>query len=712
MIFNKPPAIVSGDMPQTARNLGTVVHLLEPTLTIVPGHEDAYFRLRVPTEAAKGSGNEVLDFSALFQYTEGAGLQMEVRDAAGKLLGSGPRFRVSAAQGTELFVHIFNLSGAGGPRGAGAYTLDIDVLPQLVSVESQPLLPGQGQNPGGPTASLVLTFQGDRLDPTTAENPANYRVTWLGPDGVAGTADDRVVAIQAGTGNRPAVYDPSTNVSVASGNVYPTAIRQTVTLLFTDPLPAGSYRIELFPAIQTAAFNEDEQGLVAGSPGLTGHPVVSLSGSQATEGARRTARDLVFAAGALGDFGIFQAGTPFLTQLHDDPGALLDAELSRRGDSPVIPGTIDNQIVDRFNPALGAVGQRPVAVLVIWLDPVSPFVADSRGSRVVYDQQDSSFVNTFSKAYVNVTGNLEVIVLPFLATTTETLRLAVKDVPSTVRGGVLYFGADHNEVRPLTADLRSGTTEFLLSYGSTLVSPIPPGSTAQGPALDTGRQAATVTLATSSSTASAPDSVRQAAPLSQGDADSAGLVRAAFTLVGTRTDSAPVSTLGPFFQVNAATASAGPGGATALASGQNTLHQMATSGGSGEPSPESPTISVEQFLKQLAEMEGTMSELVRSIRDWLKAVGVQLPGEGNRPTPQQPRTEKMPMQPPPEEEEEPPQQTQEVRQEPEELSPEADTTGDCFVSVVGLGVCVVSLCASGPLRRRRRRERPQWHSTL
>src|SRR5205823_166182 len=103
--------------------------------------------------------------------------------------------------------------------GAGAYTLDLDVLPQLVSVESQPLLPGQGQNPGGPTASLVLTFQGDRLDPATAEDSTSYRVTWLGPDGVFGTADDRLIAIQGGTGNRPAVYDPSTNVSVASGKI-------------------------------------------------------------------------------------------------------------------------------------------------------------------------------------------------------------------------------------------------------------------------------------------------------------------------------------------------------------------------------------------------------------------------------------------------------------------------------------------------------------
>src|SRR5262249_41897482 len=276
--------------PQTARNLGTVVHLVEPTLTIVPGHTDAYYRLTVPTEAARGAGDEVLDFSGLFRATEGAGISMQVRDAAGNLLGSGERFRVQAQQGQLLTLHVFGVQGPGGQPGAGAYTLVIDVLPQVVSVESQSLLPGQGQNPGGPTASLVLTFQGDRLDPATAEVPASYRVIWLGPDGLAGTADDRVIAIQGGSSNKSAVYDPSTNVTVASGTVYPTAIRRTVSLLFTDPLPAGSYRIELSPAIQTAAFNDDEQGLVAPSPGLTGHPVVSLNDSQVTEGARRTAR--------------------------------------------------------------------------------------------------------------------------------------------------------------------------------------------------------------------------------------------------------------------------------------------------------------------------------------------------------------------------------------------------------------------------------------
>src|SRR5262249_38757740 len=48
VVFGQPPTIVPNDTPQTARRLGTVVHLVEPTLTIVPGHEDAFFTLKVP----------------------------------------------------------------------------------------------------------------------------------------------------------------------------------------------------------------------------------------------------------------------------------------------------------------------------------------------------------------------------------------------------------------------------------------------------------------------------------------------------------------------------------------------------------------------------------------------------------------------------------------------------------------------------------------
>ena len=73
-------------------DLGTVVHLVDQTQTIVPGHEDAYFKLIVPNEAVSGAGDEVIDFSGLFEAESGAGLSMEVLDANDNVLGSGERF--------------------------------------------------------------------------------------------------------------------------------------------------------------------------------------------------------------------------------------------------------------------------------------------------------------------------------------------------------------------------------------------------------------------------------------------------------------------------------------------------------------------------------------------------------------------------------------------------------------------------------------------
>jgi hypothetical protein len=450
--FGKRSSLVPGDP-----NLGTVVHLLEPTLTIVPGNESVLYTLKVPTEAAHGAGDEVLDFSGDFQATEGAGISMEVRDAAGNLLGAGERFRVKAPQGATLTLHVFGVSGVGGVLGAGAYTLDIDVLPQVVSVEAQPLLPGVSSNPGGPTASLVVTLQGDRLDPATAEDPANYTVTWAGPDGVLGTADDQVIPV---AGGHSVVYDPSANVDVASGLTYPTAVRQTVTLLFANPLPAGSYKITLRPAIQAAPFNDQENGLLAGGGAFAGHPVVSLSAGQVVNGSQPTAPNLVLAPGTLGSFSGFTQGTPFLTQLHDDLGALLDATLTASGDDPALTPALLNQIVSRFGPALGPPGQRPTSMLVVWLDPGSVDLEDPNGHQTSYNPSSGTLVQGIPGGFTSVVGNVEVLVVP---TPGGTFSLGVGDVGALARGGVAYLEEQDSRVQPLTDDLRNGTQQFTLT---------------------------------------------------------------------------------------------------------------------------------------------------------------------------------------------------------------------------------------------------------
>src|SRR5262249_55207833 len=301
--------------------------------------------------------------------------------------------------------------------------------------------------------------------PAGAGNPADYTITWLGPDGLAGTSDDEVIPVHAGTaGGQPVVYNPGANVDVASGKTYPTAVRQTVTLLFAGALPAGSYQVELSASIQTAPFNASEVGLLSSAASFTGHAVVSVVRGTVTEGDRRTATDLVFAGGALGDLSVWQRGTPFLTQLHDDLSALLDARLTALGDDPSIPDAIDHQIVARFDPALGPPAVRPVAGLVIWLDPVPVGLFGSSNNRAVYNLRDNSFVNTFTNSFVMVAGNVEVLALAFVPTGVQNFLLTVETVPGA-RGGVIYFGVLGNQIVQLTAALREGTTRFLLSFG-------------------------------------------------------------------------------------------------------------------------------------------------------------------------------------------------------------------------------------------------------
>ena len=269
-----------------------------------------------------------------------------------------------------------------------------------------------------------------------------------GPDG------NQVIPVTATSAPAP-LYDPGANIDVATGLTYPTAVQQTVTLLFAQALPAGSYEIALSPAIETAPFNPGEDSLLAVTPGLTGHAVVSLAGGQIIEGDRRRATGLVFPSGMLGNLGVWQTGTPFLSQLHDDLGATLDAQLNQVGDASTITGDMDSQILDTFNPALGPASQRPVGVLIIWLDPVSFSLIDPNRDRATYDLENNSYQDTISQAFVSVDRNVEVLVVP-IARGVQNYRLTVNQAPAGVRGGEIYLGANLGAVTPLTTALARG----------------------------------------------------------------------------------------------------------------------------------------------------------------------------------------------------------------------------------------------------------------
>ena len=111
-------------------------------------------------------------------------------------------------------------------------------------------------------------------------------------------------------------------------------------------------------------------------------------------------------------------------------------------------------------------------MLVIWLDPVSFALADPGGSRITYDLRTDAFNARIPAAYVNVTGNIEVVAIPVdLDQGTPpgwTYVSDVSDVPARARGGAVYFGPGQNRLEfwELTDGLRTGqrTFDFVLSY--------------------------------------------------------------------------------------------------------------------------------------------------------------------------------------------------------------------------------------------------------
>src|SRR5262249_14144191 len=153
-------------------------------------------------------------------------------------------------------------------------------------------------------------------------------------------------------------------------------------------------------------------------------------------------------------------GTPFLSSLHDDLGALLDATLTQRGDDPSIPQALLEQITGRFDPSLGQPGQRPTSMLVLFLDPGSLGLEDPNGNNIDYDTGTGNLTDTVPGGYVDVVGNIEVLVIP---TPGGTFTLNVGDLGATARGGAVVLGANGDQVMNLTDALRGGTTSFTLN---------------------------------------------------------------------------------------------------------------------------------------------------------------------------------------------------------------------------------------------------------
>jgi hypothetical protein len=494
VLYGKPLtlAATSNTTPAAARDLGTVVNVKTLPQAIVapePGvadHENAYYALTVPDEAAPGSGDDLIDVSAHYQDTAGGGLTLTVLDAAGNPLPAGTVLQHTAsASGDDYILRVpqglkLTLLVSGGGSGAGAYTLDIDVLPQAISAQAESPVPG------GPATSIVLTFQGDRLDPTAASAAKNYTVTLI--SGGAGGAD-LVIPLASAPGAQSVVYDPGANVDVVSGLHYATSVRQTVTLLFDHPLPAGNYVITVSPNVTSVAGNPVEFLDVGWPPAPNGTP---------EPGGQLIALGLVAANGTPGSLSQFAEGTPFLTQLENDLSAILNQQLAQAGDASTLTDELNQEILARFAALYAGAGAAAASLpsfLISWFDPVSIDVKAPQGQRASYSAQTSSVSNNLGQTYVNVSGNVELVVM---ANVSGTFQFGVGDVPANARGGAVVLSDATSQVLSFTDALRAGDSTF------TVAAAVEAG-TAGAPASGT-----TVASATTAASAEAPAAVAPA----------------------------------------------------------------------------------------------------------------------------------------------------------------------------------------------------------
>ena len=111
----------------------------------------------------------------------------------------------------------------------------------------------------------------------------------------------------------------------------------------------------------------------------------------------------------------------------------------------------------------GGLAHTSTSLLALFLDPTSLDIQDPGGQHARYDLASGKFGNAIPNAFVSVSSNVEVAVIPALA---GTFQLNVDDVPATARGGAVIF--DGNGVRTIsfTDGLHNGQRAFPLDVSS------------------------------------------------------------------------------------------------------------------------------------------------------------------------------------------------------------------------------------------------------
>ena len=140
---------------------------------------------------------------------------------------------------------------------------------------------------------------------------------------------------------------------------------------------------------------------------------------------------------ATASFAGFAKGTPFLSQLQTDMGALLDQKLSAGAKDDITTNELIAQLGVRLGSGLAS-AVPGTSLLAMFLDPVSLDLQDPAGQHVTYNLTTGDFNNNIPNAFVSVASNIELVVIPLVS---GRYNLDVSDVPGTARGGAMCYTA-------------------------------------------------------------------------------------------------------------------------------------------------------------------------------------------------------------------------------------------------------------------------------
>ena len=92
-------------------------------------------------------------------------------------------------------------------------------------------------------------------------------------------------------------------------------------------------------------------------------------------------------------------------------------------------------------------------------DPVSIGVDDPTGGAVDYDLGSGDLTDTTMDSYVNVDGNIEIVIL-FDPATSGDIMLTIDDVPPDASGAAVVLGTKNDTIMDLTDQIDMAMTQF------------------------------------------------------------------------------------------------------------------------------------------------------------------------------------------------------------------------------------------------------------